>query len=153
MSLYDVHAPNAHIYPLDDLTHIRKRNPTGIYHHSANNVGCIDEAVHLEPCCKDSSTADFSSSPQNASSHHQHSRCVAMRASQSSPEACSRDSLVEWLPRIHTAVFPHIQQFDTIPELMEIMMDLATDDDLNLKIRQAMRRETMRLTLHNSGKP
>jgi hypothetical protein len=153
MSLYDVHPLNAYIYPPDDITLIRKRNPTGIYHHSAGNVGCIDEAVHLEPCCKDSSTADLSSSFRNDSSSHQHLSCSTLRASQSSPEACSRDSLFEWLPRIHTAVFPHIQQFDTMQELIEIMMDLATDDDLNLKIRQAMRQETMRLTLHNSGKP
>jgi hypothetical protein len=153
MSLYDAHALNAHIYPPDNIALIRKRNPTGIYHHSANNVGCTDEAVHLEPCCSDSSAADLSSSSRNASSPHLHSSCAALRASQHSPEACSRDSQVEWLPRIHTAVFPHIQQFDTIQELMKIMMDLATDDDLNLKIRQAMRLETMRLTLHNSGKP
>lgn len=152
MSLYDAHPHSAQIYPPDDVVLIRKRNPTGIYHHSPNNVGCIDEPLHSEPCCSDSSAADVPSLSHNASSPHQRSGCAALRASHSSPEACSRHSLVEWLPRIHTAVFPHVQQFDTVQELMEIMTDLASDDDFNLSLRRGMRWETMRLTLHNSGK-
>ena len=151
MSFYDVHALNTHIYPASNLDNILKRNPTGVYHHSANNVGCVDEDVHLEPCCSDSSSAADSSS-RNAASDRQYSSCAELRASQFSPEACSNDTLVEWLPRIHTAVFPYIQQFDDVQELMDILTELTISDDLNLKIRQAMRRETMELTLHNSGK-
>jgi hypothetical protein len=153
LSLHDVHAPNAHLYPADTLENVQKRNPTGIYHHSANNVGCVDEDVHLEPCCVLSNPAPASpSSHNNASFSRQHSSCADLRASRFSPEACSRDSLLEWLPRIHTAVYPHVQQFDSLEELLELLTDLASSDDLNLKIRQAMRQLTLQLALHNSGK-
>ena len=75
-----------------------------------------------------------------------------MRASDFSPDACSRDSLIEWLPRIHSAIFPHVQQFDSVEELWGIMTTLKQNDDFNIQIRQGMRRETMRLALHNAGK-
>jgi hypothetical protein len=75
-----------------------------------------------------------------------------MRASDFSPDACSRDSWIEWLPRIHSAIFPHVQQFDSVEELWGIMTTLKQNDDFNIQIRQGMRRETMRLALHNAGK-
>jgi hypothetical protein len=151
MSFYDVHALDTQ-YSASYLQNILKRNPTGVYHHSANNVGCVDEDVHLEPCCSDSSSNADDSSIRNAASDRQYSSCADLRASQFSPEACSYDTLVEWLPRIHTSLFPYIQQFDNVQELMNILTELAENDGWNLQIRQAMRMHTMELNLHNSGK-
>jgi hypothetical protein len=45
-----------------------------------------------------------------------------------------------------------VQQFDNIGELLGIMIALQQDDDLSIQIRQQMRRESMRLMLHNAGK-
>ena len=75
-----------------------------------------------------------------------------MRASYFSPDACSRESLIEWLPRIQTAIFPFVLQFDSVDELFDIMTAMKQNDDFNIQIRQQMRRETMRLAVHNAGK-
>jgi hypothetical protein len=150
LSLYDHRAHDVH-HPLDSVENVRKRNPTGIYHHTANNMGCTDQPAHLEPCCSESCGGDSPSPSCGAATFDLLSNCSKMRASKFSPDACSRDSLAEWLPRIHTAVFPHVQQFDSIEELLMILMDLSRSGT-NLEVRRAMRRETMKLTLHNSGK-
>jgi hypothetical protein len=75
-----------------------------------------------------------------------------MRASFFSPDICSRESFIEWLPRLHTATFPYVQQFDSVDELFGILNALSLNVDLNTEIRQQMRRETLRLAAHNAGK-
>ena len=129
------------------LSHYDKSNLSSIWHHTSNNVGCTEEAVHLEPCC-----AEHSCITNISLSSHLHSSCSLLRASLFSPDVCSRDSLVEWLPRIHTAVFPHVQQFDTVDELFELMHALQFNVEPNLVIREGMRRWTLDLMTHNAGK-
>ncbi len=129
------------------LSHYDRTNLSGIWHHTANNQGCTQEAVHVEPCC-----AEHSCITNISSSSHLHDSCSLLRASLFSPDVCSRDSLVEWLPRIQTAVFPHVQQFDTVDELFQIMHALQFDVEANLHIREGMRRETFDLMTHNAGK-
>jgi hypothetical protein len=75
-----------------------------------------------------------------------------MRASLCSPDICSRESFIEWLPRLHTATFPYVQQFDSVDELFGILNALSLNVGLNTEIRQQMRRETLRLAAHNAGK-
>jgi len=126
-----------------------------IWHHTANNVGCTDEPVHVEPCCRDQiCTVDPLSSSHvlRCDRNGADSSCASMRASYFSPDACSRESLIEWLPRIQTAIFPFVLQFDSVDELFDIMTAMKQNDDFNIQIRQQMRRETMRLAVHNAGK-
>jgi hypothetical protein len=128
------------------LSHYDKSNLSSIWHHTSNNVGCTEEAVHLEPCC-----AEHSCIMNISLSSHLHSSCSLLRASLFSPDVCSRDSLVEWLPRIHTAIFPHVQQFDTVDELFELMHALQFNVEPNLLIREGMRRWTLEIMTHNAG--
>lgn len=125
-------------------------NIRSIWHQTANNVGCTDQPVHLEPCCGGNSSSQASSCDVG-SGESICPDCQLIKGSRFSPDSCSRETLVEWLPRTHAAIFPHVLQFDSVDELFGILTELKENPDLNMRIRQNMRRETLRLALHNSG--
>ena len=79
------------------------------------------------------------------------SSSASMRASFFSPDACSRDFLIVWVPRIQTANALLVQNSLTVEESFEILAELQAKFDLNSQMSQPMRRETLRLVFRNAG--